>query len=295
MSKNKENIPKLFSSDSDHKKILEFRSKNPVDFSKFDLKKYEFNYLPLVTSRGCMRRCLFCNNLKIQKLFSIRDPKDVFKEMKYLYEKYKLKTFTLYDLLINADLDKLEELCDLIIDSELEIYWDGQMIIKDMSQELFYKLKKSGFTHARFGFETASAKVLSLMNKPHDAELAKDLFIKAKKADLNVMINILVGLPGEGRTEFNESVRFIKENYRLIDGIENLNTYVLIKGSLLDKLKDKFNITQTTDEYYDPFWFDDKGNKYKIRFKRYKKMKRLLKKLNKKVYVTNTYWKKLIR
>ncbi len=258
------------------------------DYSDLDLYKYRDKRLPFILSIGCPRRCHFCNHVHFSPEFITRDPKLVFDEINYYYKDCGIKRFVSNDLLINGDIKKLEEFCDLIIESGIDIEWDGQGIIRDMPERIFKKLKKSGLNSILFGVESGSEKVLRKNNKLHTPEMAIECIKKANKAGIKVFINIMIGLPGETEEDFQKTLSFISENKKMIQGVASLNLTILDKLSYWYKNREEFGY------YIDPKhdnalrWIDlNQENTLEIRVERFKRALKFLEDINMRVILTN--------
>jgi len=204
----------------------------------------------------------------------------------FLINKYKIKVFALNDLLCNANLKKLERTCDLIIKNNLKIKWGGYATIRnDMGIRLLKKMKDAGCTTLHYGFESGSNKVLKLMNKYYIAEYAEKLIKKTKKAGIMVVINIIVGFPGETDEDFNKTLEFIKMNKQYIDSVANVSVCFIMVGSMLYKYPKKFNFTLTNNP---EMWYD-KYNNHKIRAKKARVVIKLLNQLKIPLSVKNLY------
>ena len=62
-----------------------------------------------------------------------------------------------------------------------------------------------------FGIESGSQKVLGIMKKKLDLNVAKKNVALAKSLGLYVGANCIMGYPGETREDMKESVRFFKD------------------------------------------------------------------------------------
>ncbi|HPP87483.1 MAG TPA: cobalamin-dependent protein, partial [bacterium] len=111
------------------------------DFTIFNLNNYKVNNcLPILMSRGCINNCSFCSEKKLYKNFKFRQHSSEYtiEMLKYLNKKFNINWFIFQDSLINANLEKLEKLCILMIDKLPNMKWEAQIYIRnDMPIELF--------------------------------------------------------------------------------------------------------------------------------------------------------------
>ncbi|MEM7816427.1 MAG: radical SAM protein [Candidatus Aenigmatarchaeota archaeon] len=196
------------------------------DFEDLNLKLYSQS-LPIISSRGCPYQCNFCSERKLYKKFRYHSPEYVVEQIKYLKNKYLLNNFIFCDSLINFKINWLEQLCKLLIKNKLNIKWEAQMRIeKELPLELAKLIKKSGCYNLFVGLESASNRVLKMMNKGFDTDIALNFFKILKKAKLQFEISLIFGYPFEEEKDFNETLNFIIKNKKLIPKIAQANPFI---------------------------------------------------------------------
>ena len=110
---------------------------------------------PIQFSRGCIKACNFCAERLLYKGFRTRPVKEVINEIQYHKKNNNIKYFVFFDSLLNGDLQKLEDLCQAIIEEFGLINWEAQIAIRnDMSIQLMQKLKRSGCYNLFIGLES---------------------------------------------------------------------------------------------------------------------------------------------
>lgn len=243
-------------------------------FEGFDLDEYtQKDLLPLISSRGCIKACSFCCDAPLKKPFRCRSADKVVEEIKYLVKKYDRKRLEFCDLLLNGDLNSLNRLCDLLIRIDLGVCWGGQATVrKDMGAALFRKMRKAGCGGLTFGCESFSDRVLKLMRKGMTSEDARNAFLMAKEAGMQVEVNLIVGFPGETEKDVDETVHFLKDNVQLIDKVNSLNICTIGPGMYLYDHLSEYNIDGSMiKDWYD--WFDvERNNAIDIRTDRHKRL-----------------------
>ncbi|MCX5692598.1 MAG: radical SAM protein [Candidatus Omnitrophica bacterium] len=257
-------------------------------YNGFDIDSYDRRFISILGSRGCVRRCSFCNDTVMWgKPFRLRSPENIVEEMKYCVNKYKTEVFKFCDLMLNGSIDFITRLSELLIKEDLRVYgpgsyprvvWHGQVAVrKDMDFSLFKKMMESGFTVASVGVESFSNKVLRLMNKGYVADEAVQFLRYHKEAGIEVQINTIVGFPGETEDDLKETMDYIKKASPYIDYVASISTCGVGPGSDLYTDPEKFNI-DIKDHFY---WYTKDGkNDIYIRMQRYKRLLDFLKKEN---------------
>ena len=203
------------------------------------LNNYDLNFykvLPLLSSRGCIKRCKFCSEWNLYRKFRQHSPKYMAEQIEYLLRKYNISQFSFQDSLINANLAWLEEFCKLTIAKRIKINWEAQIIVrKDMESSLMRLMKQAGCINLFIGLESGSDKVLKAMDKGFSSSEAQEFFIRLNKENLMFEVSIIVGYPQESEEDFRKTLEFLKKNKRIIPKIAQISGFTLYKNSLIYK------------------------------------------------------------
>ncbi len=227
-------------------------------YNDFDLSQYsKGNSLLMEWSRGCIANCAFCIGKLMLGKYRFKEPNKIVKEVKYYVKEKGITNFTIVDNLINGDLKKLDETCDLIIKNNLKISWSCEGIGIEMQYPLLKKMKEAGCNEFQIGVESGSEIVLRRMRKPYTAKSAESLIRGAKRAGLKTEIFIMIGFPGETESEFNKTLEFIKRNKDYIDLVKSINILHLIAGTDVRDNYKKYGITLPKKDYYYKWYTKD--------------------------------------
>lgn len=239
-------------------------------YDGFDLNQYGGGKSLLVEwSRGCLGRCGFCKNYSLVSGYHSRTFGSILKELEFWSKGYEITEFTVCDNIMNGDIKQLSGVCDGIIKKNLDIKWSGQIAPRrEMDYDLFCKIRKSGCHKIQIGVESGSDKVLRSMKKIYTTEIARENIKQAKRAGMEVEIFIMVGFPGEGKKEFEETCRFIKDNSGYVDAIKSINTLHLIAGTDVYENYRKYNLKPLPQKDWHYLWEAYDGNNYKVRKER---------------------------
>jgi len=172
---------------------------------------------PFLTSRGCTMNCSFCNEQVYWSKYRERSPINVFNELKYQKERHGVFHFRTNDSLINGNIKRLGEICDLIIENDLEVYWGGYARTGGMTPELLEKMYGAGCRYLLYGIDSASQPVIDRMKKRTKIEDMQKVLGWTRKAGILVHTCWITGFPTERQEDFEASVKFIKENANVID------------------------------------------------------------------------------
>lgn len=209
-------------------------------YTGIDLNAYpRKNTIPLQFSRGCIRRCNFCSERLLYNNFRTREVNNLIDEIKYHKTHNNITYFVFYDSLINANLKKLEALCDNIINHFGSIPWEAQIAIRnDMDKRLLKKMKQSGCYSLFVGLESASNTTLKNMNKGFTTDDALNFFHALHQVNLFFGISIIVGYPGETDEDFQNTLDFIIHHKEIIPQVAQINPFTYYDGTTADETAD---------------------------------------------------------
>ena len=225
------------------------------DFSDFDFSLYKDSFkIPISSSRGCVNRCIFCNDRPYWGRYRFRTGKSMFEEVKYQLKRYPNATFFDFaDCLVNGKVNELSIFCDLLIENKYSIDWSGQAIVrKEMEYELLKKIKKSGCVCLAYGLESTSHTVLENIGKICSRGVDIDKFVQEHhKAKLDCVFNFMFGLPGETDEDAEENIDFIRRNAKYIAGINPAPGFCMIgPGTLAYDNPEKYGIDLSNGHFY---------------------------------------------
>ncbi len=212
------------------------------DYRELRPEKYG-DVLRIRTSRGCPHRCAFCAQQPMEGPARYRSPRAVMDEIATAWRKHDIRAFEFADLIANGEAKRLEELCDLLIESKLPIRFEAPFAPSDdLTPDLFRKLAVAGCKHIRFGVESFSDAVLRLMNKTYSARVAMRNLRDAHNAGIATHINLIVGFPGETNADFLETVRGLKRAESWIDFVDTITPCEVLPRCAVERDSMKYEV-----------------------------------------------------
>jgi radical SAM superfamily enzyme YgiQ (UPF0313 family) len=162
------------------------------------------------TTRGCPFLCTFCSFGKTK--CRERSVESVISELKYLKDKFKIKSFLFFDDTISIKKGRIEELAQRMIEEKLNsLKWVCCTRANLVTYEMLKIMKKAGMKEIAIGIETGSETILKSTMKG----VTLDEIRRAAKwcHELGIMFYglAIIGLPGETKETVKETVNFIKE------------------------------------------------------------------------------------
>jgi hypothetical protein len=200
-------------------------------------------------TRGCVKRCTFCDVPLTRPKFSMRTPSNLVEEIKEGYYRYGILRTWFGDDMINGSykhmMSWLEPLAKWMLDEKLEnsrLRWVGQFGIKSRKttpEELFELM---GITNAEpnIGIDHFSDSVLTHMKKHYTHEDIFWYYENFLKHNVTVPITLVMSsYPSETLEDFQIQLDRLTEFSKFIpimDGLELLTSCTLSVGSELESL-----------------------------------------------------------
>ena len=195
--------------------------------------------LYITGSRGCVRRCTFCDVKYIWPKYKYRPGRQIAEEMIKLYiehgkainfnfdhsptggpSKNKPCYFEFTDSLINGSLKAFKELCVemkkvnlKLKEQNKKIIWGSQFICrsaKQMPEDVWAIMVDAGCKYISIGIESGSEQVRNHMLKKFTNEDMYYTFDMATKHGVIISFNIIVGYPTETEKDFNDTLTLLK-------------------------------------------------------------------------------------
>ena len=169
-------------------------------------------YTIVITSRGCPYNCVFCTHSIVWgKKWRPRSPKNVVDEVEHVIKTYGIKQIDFADDNMTFDVQRMEQICDLIIEKGLRFEWFTPNGIRadTLNEVLLLKMKKSGCKKIRVAPESGVQRVVNkIANKNLDLKKVEEAIVTAKKVGIKVGVFFVMGLIGETKADIEETIRY---------------------------------------------------------------------------------------
>ncbi len=199
------------------------------NYDNYQLEKYESKKLMITGSRGCVRRCTFCDIHKHWKKFVFRSGRSIADEMIHQSKKYKISNFSFTDSLVNGSMKAYRDFVTIMANynksTEHKLSWEGQFIvrgIKQMTKEDWLLTKQSGAKSLIIGIESGSEKVRNDMKKQFSDRDMDEFIEQAHKHDVKCIFLMLLGYPTETYEDFLDNLRMFKRYQKYQKVIESV-------------------------------------------------------------------------
>lgn len=164
------------------------------------------------TKRGCNRPCVYCADpLAKGKYLRLRDTAEVADEIENLLGQ-GIDVFHICDSEFNIPIKHAKEICREFVQRRLgeKIRWYTYMAVTPFDDELVKLMKKSGCVGIDFTSDSASRIMLENYRDMHSASDLAEAVRLCRDNGITVMLDLLLGGPGETRETLAESIEFVK-------------------------------------------------------------------------------------
>ena len=167
----------------------------------------------LETKRGCNQKCLYCADplAKGTKL-RLRAPAEVADEVETLLAK-GIDVLHLCDSEFNIPRDHAYAVCEKLIHRRVgeRITWYAYLAVVPFDAELADAMRRAGCVGINFTGDSANDAMLNTYRQPHRKHELASAVKLCRENSIKVMIDLLLGGPGETEDTIAETIEFIKQ------------------------------------------------------------------------------------
>ena len=235
-------------------------------YDDYDMTAYDYLYkdrteVNIVGSRGCVRKCTYCDVPSYWPKFRYRSGENIADEMINHYEKHGVTQFYFTDSLINGSLKAFRDMCDKLANynttHKAGFNWGGQFIFKPKRQvtdDYFDMIAAAGGTQFYVGVETGSDKIRWEMDKKFTNEDIDYHLEQFKRTGLSCFFLMIVGYLTETLEDHHDNLamyprwqKYVASN--TIAGIDLSTSLMFLENTPLQKMIDTHEVTFPSWEY----------------------------------------------
>lgn len=163
----------------------------------------------LVTSRGCVGKCIFCDSAVFGNKMRSYSSDYVIMMIEHLIREYKIKEICFYDDSFLAFRKRLLDICNYIIDKKIDITWSCESRVNLVVPELLKIMKRAGCWQISYGIESGSQKILDILKKEINIQQVRDAVRYTKRAGISTRGYFMIGNPGERKEDIFKTYRLM--------------------------------------------------------------------------------------
>lgn len=187
----------------------------PASREYFDNQRYAASggFGNVVIKQGCVFNCLYCAHPhEMGPRWRKKSPEKVADELESLEKDIGINVVSFTDAIFNCPLEYAKDVCRAIIRRKLNVNWIMSFHPGYTDRELVELMCEAGCSVISVG-DTCSEKMLKVLRKGFTMEhmrAAIDLF---EEMEINYLLSLLIGGPGEDRQTIEESIAFLKDHH----------------------------------------------------------------------------------
>jgi radical SAM superfamily enzyme YgiQ (UPF0313 family) len=163
----------------------------------------------MITSRGCMYQCSYCDRSVFKKGFRYNSAAYIYEHMKSLREKFGIRHINIYDDLFTANRKRIVELGEKLSRYPLGINFNCAVRVGYTDDDLLKMLKDAGCLMVSLGIESADPDMLERHKSGVSLDEVRDTVRRIQKAGLRAKGLFMMGLPGETEESIRRTSDFI--------------------------------------------------------------------------------------
>lgn len=186
---------------------ISFPARHLLDFSKYySIVSRKKNFTPMITTRGCPFRCIFCDLKKTQ--WRMRSPKNVVDEVEECYRDFDVREIDFYDSSFTANKQRVIEICREIKKRSLFLSWSMRTRVDCVNREMLKEVAKAGCVRIMYGIESADPEILQTLRKGITIKRIREVIGWTKKYKMEALGFFIIGSPGETRQTAEATIKF---------------------------------------------------------------------------------------
>jgi len=171
----------------------------------------------MLTSRGCLYKCRYCQASKMWGKLRLHTPEYIVNEMMDICEKYKnIEAINIVDDIFAFNKNRLAAIVKLMKETGFlnkGVKFNINSRSDLLNNEIFKLLKQMGVKQVGIGFESCSDNVLNYLKRDTvTVQQNKDVLKLAQKYNIAIGGQFMFGSPNETINDMQQTRMFIKEN-----------------------------------------------------------------------------------
>lgn len=152
----------------------------------------------MITTRGCPFSCVFCDDRVIwQGRCRMRSAENILAEMTELVQRYGAREIHFYDDTFTVSRQRVQKLCELLIESRLGVIWRCSSRVDTVSRDLLQMMYKAGCRSISYGIESGDDEILRKMRKGTTVAQARDAVKWTVEAGIQAKGFFMLNFPGD--------------------------------------------------------------------------------------------------
>lgn len=202
------------------------------------------DFVPILASRGCSRRCSFCSEPGNWQAHRVRDPLDVIDEMEAGAARTGLREFHFHDDQINGSLPVLDRFCATLLERGHAFRWESFCGPQGLTPERLERMRRAGCIRLKMGVQSFSPDVLHRMRRRADPAELRAAIVDTARAGISMHYDLLTCFPGETEDDHRKNLEMVEGIHASEPGVYmSPNPFYLSLGSETMRLPERYGLT----------------------------------------------------
>lgn len=251
---------------------LPYPDYDDIDFNDYDAND---NRLYVNGSKGCVRKCAYCNIPIIWNKYVAKTGERLANEVIFLHKKYNSRNIQFTDSLVNGNQKEfrifVKKLAEYNNKNQNELAWGGYYIIREptyITDDYFDDLKASGCNRLSIGIESGSEKVRKDLKKPFSNEAIEYHLQQFDRVGIKgIYMLMIVGFPTETEKDYQASLDILEmfSKYQCIDQIGCDHPMIVIPDTPVHTEMKHYGVT----DYTNAWEWNGSDHDFKLRIERF--------------------------
>jgi radical SAM superfamily enzyme YgiQ (UPF0313 family) len=194
---------------------------------------------------------VFCSSPEFwQRRVRYRSPESIFREIKYLNDRYGIIYFSVRDDNFTLSKKRVLKFTRLLRESRMYIMWNCQGRVDTVDEEMLTAMKQAGLEHIQYGVESGSEKILSQYAKHITLQQIEHAAAITRRVGVYLSMYLMTGMEGETERD-TDATRSLIKRVLPSDGI--VSPVALYPGTVLyEQAKNQGLVS-------DALWFENEN------------------------------------
>lgn len=180
----------------------------PNDYSPPAHSFRQLPVAPMITSRGCPYKCIFCDRAVFGNRCRFHSANYILNMIEYLIERYKIKEILIYDDTLTLSKKRLTELCEGLIARNTPVSWTCFSRVDQVTKDILRLMRRAGCWQIGYGIESGSSDILKILNKGIDLDKVRSTVNWTRDVGIKTKGFFMIGSFGENKVTVRQTVDF---------------------------------------------------------------------------------------
>jgi radical SAM superfamily enzyme YgiQ (UPF0313 family) len=192
---------------------LPYPARHLLPNALYRMPDMEQPFTTIQSSRGCPVNCSYCGYTLSQGLrWRGRSAENVVDEIADAHEKYGVKSIVFRDPLFSFKMDRVAEICSLLLDRRIPVKWQCETAIRYLEEGLLFQMGRAGCVSVSLGVESVDPELQKKYSrgKLKSMEHAIAVVRACRKAGIRTRIFFMLGFPEDTRETIRATADFAR-------------------------------------------------------------------------------------